>query len=99
MYLTMGYPARADVDIAAAERLYAETNQVLEAIYMVHNRALIAYSINDIPAALSHFAEAAARYEPHKVLVPDLTIDRCVVLLAAGLTGDALAEADATIAR
>ncbi len=64
---------------------------------MVHNRALIAYSINDIPAALSYFAEAAARYEPLHVLVPDLTIDRCAVLLAAGLAGDALAEADGTV--
>jgi tetratricopeptide (TPR) repeat protein len=96
MYHTMGFPARADADIAAAERLFAETSQVLESIYMVHNRALIAYSINDIPAALSYFAEAASRYEPLHVLVPDLTIDRCTVLLAAGLAGDALAEADAT---
>jgi tetratricopeptide (TPR) repeat protein len=97
MYHTMGFPARADADIAAAERLFAETSQVLESIYMVHNRALIAYSINDIPAALSYFAEAAARYEPLHVLVPDLTIDRCVVLLAAGLARDALAEADGTV--
>jgi hypothetical protein len=76
--------------------LFAETSQVLESIYMVHNRALIASSINDIPAALSYFAEAASRYEPLDVLVPDLTIDRCVVLLAAGLADEALADADGT---
>src|SRR5215472_12783093 len=97
MYHTMGFPARADADIAAAERLYAETSQVLESIYMVHNRALIAYSINDIPAALSYFAEAASRYGPLNVLVQDLAIDRCVVLLAAGLADDALAEADGAV--
>ncbi|HET7246280.1 MAG TPA: CHAT domain-containing protein [Streptosporangiaceae bacterium] len=97
MYHTMGFPARADADIAAAERLFGETSQVLESIYMVHNRALIAYSINDIPAALSYFAEAASRYEPLHVLVPDLTVDRCLVLLAAGLARDALAEADGTV--
>ena len=97
MYHTMGFPGRADADIAAAERLFAETSQVLESIYMVHNRALIAYSINDIPAALSYFAEAASRYEPLSVLVPDLTIDRCVVLLAAGPADDALAEADGAV--
>jgi tetratricopeptide (TPR) repeat protein len=97
MYHTMGFPARADADIAVAERLFAETGQVLESIYMVHNRALIAYSINDIPAALSYFAEAASRYEPLNVLVPDLAIDRCVVLLAAGLADDALAEADGAV--
>src|SRR5262249_27066022 len=95
-YHAMGMPARADAAFAEAETLFAETSQVLESIYTVHNRALIAYSINDIPAALSYFAEAASRYEPLDVLVPDLTIDRCAVLLAAGLADDALAEADGT---
>lgn len=97
MYHTLGFPARADADFAAAGRLFAETSQVLESIYMVHNRALLASSLNDIPGALAYFDEAAARYEPLHVLVPDLTIDRCAVLLAAGLAGDALAEADATV--
>jgi len=97
MYHTVGFPARADADFAVAERLFAETSQVLESIYMVHNRALLASSLNDIPTALSYFDEAASRYEPLKVLVPDLTIDRCAVLLAAGLPGDALAEADGTV--
>ena len=97
MYHTLGFPARADADFATAGRLFAETSQVLESIYMVHNRALVASSLNDIPAALSYFDEAAARYEPLNVLVPDLTIDRCAVLLAAGLADDALAEADSTV--
>jgi tetratricopeptide (TPR) repeat protein len=97
MYYTLGFPARADADFAAAERLFAETSQVLESIYMVHNRALVASSLNDIPTALSYFDEAASRYEPLNVLVPDLAIDRCGVLLAAGLPGDALAEADGTV--
>jgi tetratricopeptide (TPR) repeat protein len=94
MYYTLGFPARADADFATAGRLFAETSQVLESIYMVHNRALVASALNDIPAALSYFDEAASRYEPLNVLVPDLAIDRCAVLLAAGLPGDALAEAD-----
>jgi CHAT domain len=94
----MGYTARADADFATAERLLAETNQVLESTFMVHNRALVAFALNDIPAALAYFDEAAARYEPLKVLVPDFAIDRCVTLLAAGLAHDALAEADAAVA-
>jgi tetratricopeptide (TPR) repeat protein len=96
VYHAMGFPARADADFAAAQLLFAETSQVLESIYMVHNRALVAYSINDIPAALSYFDEAAARYEPLSVLVPDLAIHRCAALLAAGLADDALTEADGT---
>ena len=96
-YHAMGLPARADADFAAAERLFAETSQVLESIYMVHNRGLVASSLNDLPVALSYFDEAASRYGPLNVLVPDLAIDRCTVLLAAGLYGDALAEADAGV--
>ncbi len=94
----MGFPARADADFAAAERLLAETSQVLESIYTVHNRALVASSLNDIPAALAYFDEAAARYEQLNVLVPEFAVDRCITLLAAGLARDALAEADAAIA-
>jgi tetratricopeptide (TPR) repeat protein len=97
MYHTLGFPARADADFARAGRLFAETSQVLESIYQVHNRALVAASLNDIPGALAYFDEAASRYEPLHVLVPDLTIDRCVVLLAAGLADDALAEADGAV--
>jgi CHAT domain len=93
-YHAMGFHARADVDFAEAERLFAATSQVLESIYAVHNRALVAYSTNDIPAALSYLADAASRYEPLNVLVPDLAVNRCAVLLAAGLADDALAEAD-----
>jgi CHAT domain-containing protein/tetratricopeptide (TPR) repeat protein len=94
VYHAMGLPARADAAFAAAERLFAETSQELESSYMVHNRALVASSLNDFPAALRYFEEAANRYRPLKVRVPDLAIDRCNVLLAAGLAGDALAEAD-----
>ena len=90
-----GLPTRADADFAAAERLFAETSQVLESVYMVHNRGLVAGSLNDIPAALSYFEEAGSRYRSLNVLVPDLALDRCFVLLAAGLASDALAEADA----
>jgi tetratricopeptide (TPR) repeat protein len=97
IYHAMGFPARADAAFADAEHLWAETSQVLESVYMVHNRALVASSINDIPTALSYFAAAASRYESLNVLVPELAIDRCVVLLAGGLATDALAEADNTV--
>jgi CHAT domain-containing protein/tetratricopeptide (TPR) repeat protein len=96
-YHAMGLPSRADAAFAAAGRLFAETSQELESIYVVHNRALVASSLNDFPAALSYFDEAAARYQPLNVRVPDLAIDRCNVLLAAGLAGDALAEADTAL--
>ncbi len=46
---------------------------------------------------LAYLDEAAARYRPLNVPVPFAQLDRCDVLLAAGLARDALAEADAAV--
>ena len=97
VYLAAGSPSRADADFSAAERLFAETSQELEAIYMVHNRAMAAFSLGDLPTAIAYLDEAASRYRPLSVPIPDLSIDRCAVLLAAGLVGDALTEADTAV--
>jgi CHAT domain-containing protein len=97
VYLQLGSPARADADYQAAGRLYAQTSQELESIYAVFNRASAAYRSGDLPAALSLLDETAARYQPLNVPTTDVSMDRCDVLLAAGLTGDALAEADAAL--
>jgi len=97
VYLAVGSPGRADADFVAAGRLYAETSQELESIHTVLNRAWAAFRSGDLPAALSFLDEAASRYRPLNVPTPTLNLDRCYVLLAAGLTGDALAEADAAI--
>jgi tetratricopeptide (TPR) repeat protein len=96
-YLDIGSPRRADADFHAAGLLFAETGQELEAVQTVQNRGCAAASAGDLPAAISLLDEAAARYWPLNVPTPSLSIDRCAVLLAAGLTGDALAEADAAI--
>jgi CHAT domain len=97
VYVATGSPHRADADFVAAGRLYAETNQELESIYALENRALSAFSSGDLPAALSFLDEAASRFRPLSIPTPDLSIDRCAVLLAAGLAGDALAEADTAV--
>jgi tetratricopeptide (TPR) repeat protein len=99
VYLALGLPGRADADFAAARRLNAETGQELESIYTIENRALSAFSRGDLPAALAFIDEAASRYRPLNVPTSSLSIDRCAVLLAAGLVGDALAEADAAVQR
>jgi tetratricopeptide (TPR) repeat protein len=97
VYVAIGSPGRADDDFVAAGRLYAATSQELESIYTVHNRALSAFALGDLPAALSFLDDAASRYRLLNVSAPDLSVDRCAVLLAAGLVGDALAEADAAV--
>lgn len=98
VYLDLGSPARADADFAAAERLYSETSQELEAIYAVQNRASAAFRSGDIPAALSLLDGATSRYRQLNVPVPSLSRDRCNVLLAAGLNSEALADAEAALA-
>jgi tetratricopeptide (TPR) repeat protein len=97
VYMAVGSADRADADLVAAGRLFAETGQELEAAHTVLNRGGAAFRSGDFPAALSFFDEAASRYRPLNVPTPSLSIDRCGVLLAAGLADDALAQADAAI--
>ena len=97
VYLAMGVLRRADADFVAAERLFAQTSQEMEAIHAVLNRGLVASSSGDFPAALSLLDDAASRYRLLNEPTPFLSHDRCGVLLAAGLADDALAEADAAI--
>ena len=63
----------------------------------VSNRALVAFASGDLPAALAFLDAATPRYEKLKVPTTSLHIDRCAVLLAAGLAEDALAEAEAAV--
>jgi tetratricopeptide (TPR) repeat protein len=97
VHVAAGSPGRADADFVAADRLYARTSQELESTNMTLNRGVAAYARGDLPAALSFFDRAADRYRALAVPTPSLSIDRCAVLLAAGLAGDAVAEADDAI--
>jgi tetratricopeptide (TPR) repeat protein len=97
VYLAVGWLDRADADFVAAGHLYAGTGQELESIHTVLNRASVAFRSGDLPAALSFLDEAASRYQPLNVPTPFLCLDRCYVLLAAGLVDDALAEADTAV--
>ncbi len=98
--LAMGSPdaaSRADADLAAAERLFAKAGQELEASLTVGNRANVAFASGDLPAALTYLDTATSSYRLLQVPTISLRIDRCAVLLAAGLATDALAEADAAV--
>ena len=97
VYLAIGSPIRADDDFVAAGRLFAETRQELASVHSVLNRGVAAARSGDFPAALSLFDEAASRYRALNVPTSGLSLERCDALLAAGLTSEALAEADAAI--
>jgi tetratricopeptide (TPR) repeat protein len=97
-HLAMGSTKQADNDFVSAGQLFGEIEQELEAAYVVHNRALTAWTSGDLPAALAHLDEAAPWIR--RLGVPTTTflrLDRCEVLLAAGLADDAQAEADAAV--
>ena len=97
VYWGLGSTSRADADFVSAARLYSELGQELEAIYPVANRALVAFTSGDLPAALAFLDAATPGFRRLKVPTTQLHIDRCSVLLAAGLADDALAEADASV--
>ena len=92
-YTALGATSRADADFVAAGRLFSEVGQELEALYAVGNRALPAFASGDLPAALSYLNAVIPSYRRLKVPTIHLRIDRCAILLAAGLSADALAEA------
>jgi tetratricopeptide (TPR) repeat protein len=97
VYWALGATSRADADLVSAARLYSELGQELEAIYLVHNRALVAFASGDLPAALAFLDAAIPGFRRLMVPTTPPRIDRCAVLLAAGLADDALAEADAAV--
>ncbi|MEU6606210.1 CHAT domain-containing protein [Streptomyces shenzhenensis] len=99
VHLALGAVDRADADFTAAERLWETTGQEHDKADAVESRGLAAFRSGDIPAALRLLDEAEERYA--KLGTPTFMLDirRCEVLMAAGLAPEALAEADAAIAR
>ena len=99
VFLGLGLPGRAAADFARAEELFATSGQELEYAKARHNRGLAALIRADIPEALTYFDEAESRYGVLGEINPDLAIDRCSVLLAAGLAAEAAHEADTALSR
>jgi tetratricopeptide (TPR) repeat protein len=99
VFLGLGLPGRAGADCARAEKLFAANGQELEYAYVRHNRGLAALSRGDLPEALTYFDEAGKRYDTLGVNIPELAIDRCSALLAAGLAVEAAREADTALSQ
>jgi len=97
IYLNLGATSRADADYVSAARLYSTIGQELEALDPVGNRAWTAFASGDLPAALARTDAATLSFQRVKVPAIWLRTQRCAVLLAAGLVGDALAEAEAAL--
>lgn len=95
--LATGAAAQADLDFVAAEALWTTTDQDHDVAVAVENRGLVAARSGDIPAALTHFDEAARRYEALGTPMNVLHAERSGVLMAAGLAREALAEAEVAV--
>ena len=99
VHLAMGDIQRADRDYARVEALWAECGQQLEYAYVREERGLAAHARGDLPTALAHLDHAQALLDQLGVFHAEFFVNKCTVLLAAGLAADALGEVDAALAR
>ena len=99
VWCALGQTARADRDLAEAERLYQELGQEMELVNVLHTRSDLAYLVGDLAGALGYLDAAADRYARLGVhsYSYGLAADRCSVLLAAGLFTEAMTVAEETI--
>ena len=97
VFLALGLPKRAAADFARAEQLFAVNGQELEYAKARHSLGLVALSRSDLPGALGYFDVAAHRYDALGETLPDLAIDRCSALLAAGLAAAAARQTDTAL--
>lgn len=98
-HIGMGAIELADADYARCETLYAHTGQLVELAVVRQERGAAAFARGDLPTALGHYADAQRRFDELSVFEPELHVNRCAVLLAAGLPREALAEADGAVSR
>jgi tetratricopeptide (TPR) repeat protein len=97
--LGLGLPGRAGADYARAEEMHATSGQELEYAKARHNSGCVALIRGDLPGALTYFDEAGNRYDALGETNPDLAVDRCSALLAAGLAQEAARETDLALSR
>jgi tetratricopeptide (TPR) repeat protein len=99
IHTALGAAVRADADLLRAEALFANTRQEHDRALAIHNRGLVAFRRGDLPLALCLLDQSEQRLD--RLGTPDfgLHLDRSEVLLAAGLAGEALAEADSALRR
>jgi tetratricopeptide (TPR) repeat protein len=81
-------------------RLSANLGEWSAVATSVHNLGWVAHVSDDLPLALSRYAEANGLYDQLGITNIDLVTDRCDAYLAGGLAADALAVCeDALVAR
>lgn len=97
--LAMGVIDRADADYARSEELFLKGGQEVEYADARQARGATALARGDLPAALQFLDDAQRMVEELGVLEPDLYANKCLMLLAAGLTHEALVEINGALER
>src|SRR5215470_6404289 len=96
-YFAVGDIERADRDYAEAETLFAACGQHLEYASARQQRGVAAHARGDLPTALTHLDHAQGLFDKLGIFDAELAVNKCTVLLAAGLARDALREADGAV--
>ncbi|MEV4263455.1 CHAT domain-containing tetratricopeptide repeat protein [Kribbella sp. NPDC049584] len=97
--LAMGVIDRADNDFARSEELFAKSGQEVEYADARQARGAAAFARGDLPTAMQLLDDAQQLVERLGVLEPDLYANKCLMLLAAGLTHEALVEINSALER
>jgi tetratricopeptide (TPR) repeat protein len=92
--LEMGQTRQADADFASAEQQFGRAGQEWEYAGARHDRGLVAGASGQVPEALAFLSESGRRFAQLGTPMLDVAIDRCAILLSAGLAADAWAETD-----
>jgi tetratricopeptide (TPR) repeat protein len=96
-YLALGDIERADRDYARVETLWATCGQHMEYAMVRQERGVAAHARGDLPTALAHLDHAQTLFDQLGIFEAELFVDKCTVLLAAGLARDALREVDSAV--
>ncbi len=96
-YFALGNIERADRDYARVEALWVECGNQAEYAFARQERAVAVYARGDLPTALAHLDYAQSLFDELGIFAAALFVDKCTVLLAAGLARDALREVDAAV--
>ncbi|PWK40107.1 CHAT domain-containing protein [Actinoplanes xinjiangensis] len=92
-----GRPGPAEADLLRAEELYAKLGQDLAVADVRWNRGFAAGRAGQVVAALTHLAAAEEHYVRNNLSAALIMMDRCDVLLSAGLHEEAREVAAAAV--
>jgi tetratricopeptide (TPR) repeat protein len=96
--LYRGELSAAEADLQRAVTLFGELGHDLSSAIGQHNLGYLAARRGDIPLALALYDETERRYSDHGATTFTLLVDRCELLLSAGLAAEARAAGDGAVA-